>query len=257
MTDQTPPIRWPAGHRAALSVIVHVPGLGLDDESSRTTGLVGADYTATGLHRLLDTLADLDIRATVAFTMESATGAPQLLRKAHELEHEVAASVCSSTGAVPDLVETITSATGEPVHGLVEQLPGMPSADTEEPFGDESGNAWRMTGANGDLPFPARNPSATIIPVSPYLIDLAWLDPIRPQPPSSLLETWSLALAAHRIDGTFMPIVLHPHIAGRPGMLGIFSRFLDEVIAAGDVWIARLDHVARAWTELAPTTQEP
>ncbi len=257
MTDLNPSIRWPAGHRSALSVIVHVPGLGLADESSRTSGLVGADYTATGLNRLLDTLADLDIRATVAFTMESATGAPQLLRKANELEHEVAASVCSSTGTLPDLLETISGTTGEAVHGLIEQLPGMPSADSEEPFGDESGSSWRITGANGDLPFPARNPDATIIPVSPYLIDLAWLDPMRPLPPSSLLETWSLTLAAHRTAGTFMPVVLHPHIAGRPGLLGTFSRFLDEVIAAGDVWVARLDHIARAWTELGPTSQEP
>ena len=35
------------------------------------------------------------------------------------------------------------------------------------------------------------------------------------------------------------------------------DNILDEVIAAGDVWMARADHVARAWTELAPTTQEP
>lgn len=241
----------------ALSVIVHVPALGLEDTSNRTSGLIGADYTVTGLHRLLDAFADLDIRATVAFTNEAAGGAPQLLRRAMEMGHEVAASVCSSTGAIPDLVETIASVIDEPVHGLIEQLPGLPSADVEDAFGDESGSSWRITGASGDLPIPVREPNATIIPVSPYLIDVAWLDPARPQPPSSLLETWSLALAAHRTEGTFMPIVLHPHIAGRPGLLGTFSRFLDEVIAAGDVWIARVDHVARAWSELSPNTQEP
>ena len=70
-----------------------------------------------------------------------------------------------------------------------------------------------------------------------------------------LLEAWSLALAAHRTDETLMTVVLHPHIAGRPGFSGTVTRFLDEAIAAGDVWISRLDHIARAWHETAPKEQ--
>jgi len=99
-------------------------------------------------------------------------------------------------------------------------------------------------------------PAATLIPLSPYLIDAAWLSPARPLPPSSLLKAWSLSLAAHRTDSSLMTVVLHPHIAGRPGFAGTFTRFLDEAIAAGDVWIARLDHIARAWYEMAPGAQE-
>lgn len=256
MTDSPSGFRWPAGHRAALSVLIHVPSLGLESESTRNPNLIGADYTATGLGRLLHLLADLDLRATVAFTSEAANGAPQLLRRAADLGHEVAASVCSSTATVPDLVETIGGVIDAPVSGLVEQLPGLPSADVEDTFGDESGTAWRITGASGDVPFPVRDPAATVIPVSPYLVDLAWLAPSRPLPPSSLLEAWSLALAAHRADGTFMPVVIHPHVFGRPGLIGTLERFLDEVIATGDTWVARLDHVARAVFELSPT-QEP
>lgn len=256
MTDASSQIRWPAGHRAALSVIIHVPGVGLDADSARHPGLIGVDYTATGLQRLLDTLADLDVNATVAFTSEAASGSPQLVRRAVELGHEVAASACSATASTSDLIETISGITGTPVNGLVEQLPGLPSADQDEIFGDGSGNAWRITGTGGDLPLALRDPGSTLVPVSPYLIDMAWLSPSRPLPPSSLLEAWSLALAAHRADSSFMSVVLHPHIIGRPGLVGIATRFLDEVIATGDVWIARLDHVARAWHELVPTTQE-
>jgi peptidoglycan/xylan/chitin deacetylase (PgdA/CDA1 family) len=256
MTDVTSNIRWPAGHRAALSVIIHVAGLGLDSESTPTPGLVGVDYTVTGLQRLLDTLADLDVPATAAFTTEAANSAPQLLRRAVELGHEVAASACAATASTPDLIDTIKSLTGAPVEGLIEQLPGLPSADQDDVFGSDSGNAWRITGTSGDLPISVRDPNATIIPTSPYSIDMTWLSPSGPQPPSSMLEAWSLSLAAHRTEGTFMPIVLHPHIAGRPGFVGTVSRFLDEVIATGDVWIARLDHVARAWHELSPNSQE-
>jgi peptidoglycan/xylan/chitin deacetylase (PgdA/CDA1 family) len=256
MIDASSHVRWPAGHRAALSVVVHVPGVGLEADTARQPGLVGVDYTATGLQRILETLADVDVSATVAFTAEATSGSPQLLPRAVELGHEVAASACSATASIPELIETISSITGSTVNGLIEQLPGLPSGDQDERFGDETGNAWRITGAGGDLPNSGGDPTSTIIPVSPYLIDMTWLSPSRPLPPSSMLEAWSLALAAHRAESSFMPVLLHPHIVGRPSLASTITRFLDEVVAAGDVWIARLDHVARAWHELAPQTQE-
>lgn len=247
MTDSTSNIDWPAGHRAALSVLVHVPGTGLTDESTSQSDLIGQDYTVTGFHRMLESFADLDVSVTVAFGGEAVQSAPQLIRRAQELGHEVAASACSATGSTEDLLDAIGRLREEKVNGLVEQLPGFQASEQEEPFGNDSGSAWRITGSGGDLPFLARDPDATLMPVSPYLIDTAWLSPTRPLPPSSLLESWSLALAAHRTDGSFMPIVVHPHIMGRPGFMGTLTRFLDEVIAAGDVWIARLDHVATMW----------
>jgi len=255
MTDHSARFSWPAGHRAALSAIIHVPGMGLDSEAARTPGMIGADYAATGLHRLLETLADLDVPATVAFTAEAAESSPQLLKRALDLGHEVAASACATTSSTPELLRTVSNVIDGPVHGLIEQLPGLPSPDLSDAFGDDSGNAWRITGISGDLPVSATDPEATIIPISPYLIDMTWLSPSSPLPPSSLLETWSLSLAAHRTSGTFMPIILHPHIAGRPEFAGTISRFLDEVIAAGDVWVSRLDHIARAWYELSPNKE--
>lgn len=256
MTDLSTGFTWPAGHRAALSVIIHVPGMGLDADGLRTPGMTGVDYSATGLDRMLETLADLDIFATIAFTTEAVESSPQLLKRAIDLGHEVAASACSATVSTPELLRTLSNVIDGPVNGIIEQIPGLPSSEIDEPFGDDSGNTWRITGMSGDLPVSATNPDATIIPISPYLIDMTWLSPAAPLPPSSLLETWSLSLAAHRTGRSFMPIVLHPHIAGRPEFTGTISRFLDEVIAAGDVWVARLDHVARAWYELSPSNKE-
>lgn len=247
MTDTMSKIEWPAGHRSALSIMVHVPGAGMSDESTSQADLIGQDYTVTGFQRMMESFADLDVSATVAFGGDAVQSAPQLVRRAHELGHEVAASSCSATGSTEDLLDALERLRDEKVNGLVEQLPGFQASEQEEPFGNDSGSAWRITGAGGDLPALTRDPDATLIPVSPYLIDTAWLAPTHPLPPSSLLESWSLALAAHRTDGTFMPIVVHPHIMGRPGFTGTLTRFLDEVIASGDVWIARLDHVATMW----------
>lgn len=255
MTEKERLIRWPGGHRAALSIVVHVPGVGLDADAANRPDLVGIDYAATGLHRIMDALGDLDVDATVAFTADAANGAPQLVRRASELGHEVAASACSSFGSAADLLDTITRAGETTVHGLLEQLPGFQSSEQDEPFGNDSGSAWRITGTGGDFPSTLREPSATMIPISPYLIDSTWLSPSRPLPPSSMLEAWSLALASHRADESFMTVVVHPHITGRPGLLGTFTRFVDDVIAAGDVWITRLEHVARAWHELSPQSQ--
>lgn len=256
MTDSHTKIEWPGGHRAALSILVHVPGTGLIDEATGQTELVGLDYTLTGLQRMLESFADLDIAATVAFGGDAAQSAPQLIRRAGELGHEIAATACSATGSTEDLLDTIERLNDEKVNGLVEQLPGFQASEPEEPFGNDSGRAWRITGMGGDLPLLARDADATIVPVSPYLIDTAWLAPTRPLPPSSLLEAWSLALGAHRADGTYMPIVVHPHIMGRPGLMGTLTRFLDEAIASGDVWIARMDHIATMWSTWQQKKQE-
>lgn len=249
MSDGSPRFRWPAGHRAALSVIVHVVGAGLHGDTLRQPGLVGVDYTATGLQRLLVTLADLDVTATVAFTNEAANGTPQLLRRAAEMGHEVAASACSETGSIAELLVTVRSITGVSVNGLVEQLPGLASLDQDDDVGNDSVTAWRIAGVSGDFPSTIGGQGPVVIPVSPYLVDLTWLSPARPLPPSSMLEAWSLAIAGHRADNSYMSIVLHPHITGRPELVGTVTRFLDEVIATGDVWIARLDDVSRAWQE--------
>lgn len=256
MTDAMPKIDWPAGHRAALSILVHVPGTGLIDEATGQSDLVGLDYTVTGLQRMLESFADLDVSATIAFGGDAVQSAPQLLRRAQELGHEIAATACSATGSTEDLLDAIGRLGDERVNGLVEQLPGFQASEQDDAFGNDSGRAWRITGVGGDLPILTRDADATILPVSPYLMDTAWLAPLRPLPPSSLLEAWSLALAGHRSDGTYMPIVVHPHIMGRPGLAGTLTRFLDEVIAAGDVWIARMDHIATMWTTYQQSAQE-
>lgn len=256
MTDDTPKIEWPAGHRAALSIIVHVPGTGLNEEATSQAELIGQDYAVTGLQRMYEAFADLDISATVAFGANAAQAAPQLIRRAVDRGHEVATTACAGSGSTDDVMDAIERIGEEKVNGLIEQLPGFQAAELDDLFGNDTGKAWRINGLGGDLPTLSRDPDATLIPISPYLMDTAWLSPSRPLPPSSLLEAWSLSLGAHRADGTFMPIVVHPHVMGRPGFLSTLTRFLDEAIASGDVWIARLDHIATMWSIYQQEDQE-
>lgn len=247
MGDNSPTFRWPGGHRSALALVVHVPGFGFSEDGTSQEDLLGLDYTPVGLRKLYDALEDLDIQATFAFTAESLVDAPQLVREAHDRDHEVAASFCSASGGTDDLVSGIQEEIESRINGVIARIPGFPSSELDHTWGNDGGKAWIVDGRSGDLPVLQRDPDAALIPTSPYLMDTPWLSPVRPLPPSSLLEAWMLALDAHREEGTFMPLIIHPHIMGRPGFLGTLIRFLDDVIAHGDVWIARVDHIAATW----------
>lgn len=247
MDDFTPRFQWPGGHRSALSLLIHVPGYGFSEGGTDQEDLLGLDYTATGLRHLFRVLEDVDVHATFAFTAESCVDVPNLIREAHERGHEVAASFCSAGGAMDDLVATLSEAVGSHVNGIVTRIPGFPTSEPGDTWGNDSGKAWMIDGRSGDLPTLQHDPDAALIPISPYIMDTAWLSPVRPLPPSSLLEAWMLALEAQRTDGLYMPLIVHPHIMGRPGLIGTLTRFLDDVIAYGDVWIARVDQIAATW----------
>lgn len=247
MAEMTRRMQWPASHRAALSILVHVPGFGFSEAGTSQEDLLGLDYAPTGVRKILEALDDLDAQATFAFTADALVDAPELVREAHQRDHEVAASFCSASGASDDLIDGIQELTETKVNGLVSRVPGFPSSELDEMWGNDGGRAWIIDGHSGDMPTLQRDPDAALIPISPYTMDSTWLSPVRPLPPSSLLETWMLALDAHREEGTFMPLIIHPHIMGRPGFLGTLVRFLDDVIAYGDVWIARVDHIAATW----------
>lgn len=247
MSDNIPSFQWPGGHRSALSIIVHVPGYRFSEDGTSQEDLMGLDYTATGMRKIFEALSDVDVNATFAFTAEALADAPQLLQEAYERGHEIAASFCSASGSTDDLISDIEEELGTRVNGIVARMPGFPSSEMDDAWGNDGGKAWLVDGRSGDLPVLQRDPDAALIPTSPYMMDTSWLSPARPLPPSSLLETWMLALDAHREEGTYMPLIIHPHIMGRPGFLGTLVRFLDDVIAHGDVWIARIDHIAATW----------
>lgn len=243
-TIPSPPMTWPANHRAALSVIINVESPFGDGESD--AGATGLDYTATGLQRILVALADLDIPATLACTPGALTAFPQLVRSAIDQGVELAINLSGAGGATFDDA-TLSQITSTPVTGAIEALPGNQAVDASF---SSTALEWKITGSGGD--FPSRvgaGDGPVLIPVSPYWIDSTWLDPARPLPPSSFLELWSLSLADIRVIGGLMTVVLHPHIAGRPGIANQMVRFLDEVIESGDVWIATAGQVAQWWSQ--------
>ena len=243
-------IAWPADHRAALVVIVHIDAPDLDPQTSGDAP--GLDYAATGLQRLLRVLADVDVSATTAWTAAALASCPQLARLAQDAGHELAIS--HMFGGASDQEESLLSRISDlPAIGLIEALPRSAlelTSVTQRTGVRPPGLSWVVTGAGGDVPVLTADggeKGIVNIPVSPYWLDIAWLAPDRPLPPSSFLEAWSLSLAAVRSEGGLMVVVLHPHVSGRLGISSQIERFLDETIESGDVWIANAAEVAE-WT---------
>ena len=52
--------------------------------------------------------------------------------------------------------------------------------------------------------------------------------------------------------GRMMSVGLHCRLAGRPGRAAALARFLDHVVAAGDVWAATREEIARHWWATHP-----
>lgn len=244
---------WPAEHRAALSIVVHV---GAPLPGSAPGGPdIGMDYNADGLHRLLALFDDLDVAVSTAWSGAALSMYPQLARNAQDRGHELALSITDAGAAIIDPDAVADRISGPPIVGLIESLPQHVSGQGMRP-GATSGVAaplWKIDGSGGDVPrlqaSTGSSSGTVVIPVSPYWIDRHWWQPDLPSPPSLLLESWSAGLASVRTFGGLMTIILHPHLSGRPGHAETIVRFVDEAIASADVWLARADQVAAWWME--------
>jgi hypothetical protein len=228
---------WPAHQRAALCVVTLIDGPSAEPSSRLQIGL---GYGPIGFDRLLSIYADLDITSTVGVSAAAVHHAPTVIRTAVDAGLEVVPWAIGP-GDFTRARHSLDLVTDEPSRGQVLGLPAHPWV------GAATGASWTITGGGGDVPEAAAE--GWLIPTSPFWVDQTWLDPERPLPPSSLLEAWSLGLAAVRTEGCLMTVVLNAHISGRPGISNQIVRFLDEAIESGDVWIATAGQIATWWTE--------
>ncbi|MGC4105917.1 MAG: hypothetical protein QM753_06105 [Thermomicrobiales bacterium] len=233
MEQSYPTERWPAGHRAALLVVVRMAAAEDADPNVPTRGL---DYAATGFQHLLRSFADLDVSATTAWSDGALTSSPQLARLALDEGHDV-------IPADANAADRITRLTGIPATGAL--VPDESALDEL---------AWVIADRGGDIPTVIGE--TVSIPTSPFWTDAAWFDPSHPTPPSALLEAWSQGLQSVRASGQLMAVVLHPHLSARPGFIEAIARFLDEAIGAGDVWMPRGSDLAAWWLSRTPRTVE-
>ncbi|WP_321881211.1 polysaccharide deacetylase family protein [Paraburkholderia bannensis] len=66
--------------------------------------------------------------------------------------------------------------------------------------------------------------------------------------PRTLVDTWLAEYESARRDGRHTTFTMHPEVIGRGARFDQLERFVERLIADGDVWFARLDKVAQ-WVE--------
>ncbi|MFD1554231.1 polysaccharide deacetylase [Paraburkholderia silviterrae] len=62
--------------------------------------------------------------------------------------------------------------------------------------------------------------------------------------PRTLVETWLAEYESARRDGRHTTFTMHPEVIGRGARFDQLERFVERLVADGDVWFARLDEVA-------------
>jgi peptidoglycan/xylan/chitin deacetylase (PgdA/CDA1 family) len=62
--------------------------------------------------------------------------------------------------------------------------------------------------------------------------------------PRTLVDTWLAEYESARREGRHTSFTMHPEVIGRGGRFEQLERFVERLVADGDVWFARLDSVA-------------
>ncbi len=258
--DQRP--GWPGGHRCALCVSIDVDGPYGEanyQPASNTYAISQAEYDPFGVRRLLNVLADADVPATFCWVGQEALDRPELVVRAHELGHEIAAHSWDHryyNGMTTDeqridmerTIETLHATTG--VRPTGHKTAGWRYTDETHRICQELGLTWAMDIPRGDAPFlmeldPSLPPLVQLPPSSHWDDYSFFVDKMTT--PQLAYEFWREDLDVIRVEGSLMSLTLHPFVSGRPGPSRALVRLLDYAIDLGDVWIATADQIASWW----------
>jgi peptidoglycan/xylan/chitin deacetylase (PgdA/CDA1 family) len=255
---------WPAGHRSALCLSFDVDGVYGEanyQPSTNTYAISQTEYDPAGTIRILELLADYGVQATFCWVGKVAEENPELVRRAHDAGHEISLHTwthrylnqLSDEEQLDDFertFETLDRITGELPVG--HKTGGWRYNQATHLIAQQLGLSWVMDIPNGDLPTflqpdPERPPLVNLPPSFHYDDYSFFVDKMLT--PRATYEFWREDLDVLRAEGKLMCLTMHPFVSGRPGPSRSIARLIDYAVEAGDVWIARADHIARWWIE--------
>jgi peptidoglycan/xylan/chitin deacetylase (PgdA/CDA1 family) len=258
--------RWPAGHRAALCLTFDVDGVYGEanyQPATNTYAISQTAYDATGTVRILELLADFGVPATFCWVGRVADEDPALVRRAAAEGHEIALHTWDHrylNQMTDDEQRVVFRRTFDALKLFTGYVPtGVNSGGwrynaATHAIAQEFQLDWVMDIPNGDLPSfvspnPTGSPLVNLPPAAHYDDYNFFVD--RMLTPQATFEFWRDDLDVLRSEGKLMCLTMHPFVSGRPGPSRALARLIDYAIDAGDVWIARADHIARWWIERA------
>jgi peptidoglycan/xylan/chitin deacetylase (PgdA/CDA1 family) len=255
---------WPGGHRAALCLTFDVDGVYGEanyQDPTNTYMISQTDYDPAGTLRILEILADYDVQATFCWVGKVAEERPDLVERAVADGHEIALHTwthrylnqLSDDEQLEDFERTFDA-----IRRISGQVPrghktgGWRYNESTHRIAQQLGLTWVMDIPNGDLPVimrpdPTRQPIVNLPPAFHYDDYSFFVDKMTT--PQAAFEFWRDDLDVLRAEGGVMGLTLHPFVSGRPGPSRAITRLIDYAIDAGDIWIARADHIAQWWLE--------
>jgi putative urate catabolism protein len=281
-----PDPKWPGGARLALSFVLNyeeggentvlngdagseaylheVPG-GAPTLGARNRSVESQfDYGArAGVWRILRLFAERGLKLTVYGVGRALELNPTVTRAFADQGHEVASHAFRwiDYNAMPEVderadiarcVETIERLTGRRPVGW---YTGRMSPNTRRLVVEHGGFLYDSDAYDDDLPHYVQVAGKPHL-ILPYTLDnndMKFAVPPGFGDPQGFENHLRGACDLLRAEGgRMMSVGLHCRLVGRPGRAAALARFLDHVVACGDVWVARREDIARHWWATHP-----
>lgn len=269
--DETHPMTWPAGYRAAASFTFDVDAesgaLAHDPGASRRMSLMSHQSYGprVAVPKLLNILARQDIRATFFVPGFTADSYPDTIRRIVDAGHEI-----GHHGYLHEQMQGIDAATeaGYIDRGLdaLERVAGVRPVGYRAPWWEmnwhtakllaDRGFLYDSSLLDGDAPYrfavaPDDNRDIVEIPVDWALDDweqYAFYPGVTGsgviESPAKVLEMWTLEAEAHHCAGSCFVLTNHPFISGRPSRAVALEQLIERVKSLDGMWVTTLADIA-------------
>lgn len=277
-----PLVRWPAGARLAVSVVVNVEegaelNLSMGDERNESVYEVvdhvervpdlcmesHFDYgTRAGWPRIRGVLSKFGVRATMNCCARAVAYSPWLVQEAVADGHEISShgwrwerqahmSEEHERGIIAKAVTVLGKAAGTPPVGW--HTRSTTSVNTRRLLVEHGGFLYDSNAYDDDIPYVVEQCGRMHV-VLPYAFDTNDMrftnsyafvqgDDFAKYCIAAFDRLYAEGEAAPRM----MSVGLHLRIIGRPGRIGGLESFLAHAASKPGVWFARRDEIAHAW----------
>ncbi len=226
------------------------------------------DYGArAGVWRILRLFAARGLKLTVYGVGRALELNPEVTRAFADQGHEVASHgwrwidyhsmpEAQERAEIARCVETIERLTGKRPVGW---YTGRISPNTRRLVAEHGGFLYDSDSYDDDLPhyIEVAGKPQLIIPYTLDNNDMKFAVPPGFGDPDGFERYLRDAVEMLRAEGAagapkMMSVGLHCRLVGRPGRAAALARFLDHVVACGDIWVATREEIARHWLATHP-----
>lgn len=261
------PPSWPGGARVAVTLSFDFDNetVSLRDNNTSASNLSRGQYgSRAGLPRVLDLLERRGIRASFFIPAVSALLYREDVGRIVDAGHEVGVHgwIHERNSLLPaederrlieQAVDTLTDLTGRRPVGL--RTPSWDYSPNTLQIIRDLGFLYDSSLMADDWPYEVvanGEPTGVVeLPVEWILDDAPYFGfsrytAIRPHStPDDVLSIWTAEFDMARAEGGMFLLTMHPHVIGHRSRMAMLERLIDHMEAAGGVWFATHEEVAR------------